>query len=122
MRILVVDDERDILNVLAAFLEKRGHVVLTATNGEDALAAVHNDPEIDVVLLDVVMPRRGGMEILKEIRQHPAHPHVIMMTARADQKIFEAVRLGAVDYVLKPFDFDTLETSVVAAAKHPKTS
>ena len=122
MRILIVDDERDILNVLAVFLQKRGHDVLTATNGADALTAIQNDSEISVVLLDVVMPQRGGMEILKEITQHPSHPHVIMMTARADEKIFEAVRLGAVDYVFKPFDFGTLETTVSAAARHPKNS
>ncbi len=122
MRILIVDDEADILNVLGVYLQKRGHEVVTATNGVDALAILKNDPAIHVVLLDVVMPARGGMEVLREITRRDPHPQIIMMTARADEKIFEALRLGAVDYVFKPFDFEALDTSVAAAALRPQIS
>jgi DNA-binding NtrC family response regulator len=122
MRILVVDDEPDILGVLSTFLTGRGYEVTTAASGKEAIETVANDPEIGVVLLDVVMYPQNGIETLKELTRRDPHPDVIMMTARADEKVFDAVRLGAVDYVLKPIDLDALASTVSASFKRPSTS
>ena len=122
MRVLIVDDEVEILDILSSFLTDRGYDVVTANRGEQALETVDDDPEIGVVLLDVVMPGRDGIEILRELMQRDSHPHVIMMTARADEKIFEAVRLGAVDYVLKPIDFEALDATLAASIKRSSVS
>lgn len=117
MRILVVDDEPEILTIVAAFLTDRGYDVVTTNSGDEALEIVQGDQEIKVVLLDVVMPGRSGLDILTDLMRFDPHPHVIMMTARADDKIFEAVRLGAVDYLLKPIDFEALDATMAASIK-----
>src|SRR5256885_1552843 len=117
MRILIVDDEPEILLIVSAFLTDRGYEVVTANNGDEALEMVAGDPEIGVVLLDVVMPGTNGIETLKKLMSANPHPHVIMMTARADETIFEAVRLGAVDYVFKPIDFEALDATMAASLK-----
>jgi DNA-binding NtrC family response regulator len=117
MRILVVDDEDAIVTILSAFLNDRGYEVISAGSGDEALELVRSDPEIGVVLMDVIMPGRSGLDVLREIMQRHPHPHVIMMTARADDKIFEAVRLGAVDYLLKPIDFEALDATMAASFK-----
>ena len=119
MRILVVDDEPEILTIISSFLTERGYSVTTAGSGDEALAVVDVDADIDVVLLDVVMAGRNGIDILRDLMRRSPHPHVIMMTARADEKIFEAVRSGAVDYLLKPIDFAALETSLAASINRP---
>src|SRR5262245_3614732 len=122
MRILIVDDELDILKIVSTFLTDRGYDVVTANSGDDALSVVRADSNIGVVLLDVVMPGRTGIDTLKELMSLDPKPHVIMMTARADEKIFEAVRLGAVDYVLKPIDFEALAATTAASFKRSDVS
>jgi DNA-binding response OmpR family regulator len=122
MRILIVDDEQDILNIVSTFLRDRGYETVTATNGDEALKVVSANSDVGVVLLDVVMPGRNGIETLKELMRLDPKPHVIMMTARADEKIFEAVRLGAVDYVLKPIDFEALAATTAASFKRSDAS
>jgi DNA-binding response OmpR family regulator len=117
MRILIVDDELEILNIVSSFLTDRGYDCVTASNGDEAVEVVAADLEIQVVLMDVVMPGRNGIETLKSLMGLDPHPHVIMMTARADEKIFEAVRHGAVDYVLKPIDFEALDATLAASMK-----
>jgi len=119
MRILIVDDEPEILTIVSTFLTDRGYNVKTAHSGDEALKAVKADTSIGIVLLDVVMPGRTGIETLKDLMFCDPRPHVIMMTARADEKIFEAVRLGAVDYVLKPIDFEALDATVAASLQRP---
>ena len=120
MRVLIVDDEPDVLNLFATFFASLGHNVLTAENGCKALEAIDRDATVDAVLLDVMMPGIDGMNVLKDIQQREPHPAVVMMTARADERIFEALRLGAVDYVLKPLDLIALDTTLNAAVQHPK--
>jgi len=122
MRILVVDDEPEILTIVSSFLAERGYDVVTTGSGDEALDVVARDADIGVVLLDVVMPGRNGIDTLKDLMRRSPHPHVIMMTARADEKIFEAVRLGAVDYLLKPIDFEALDTTLAASVKRPGKS
>ena len=122
MRILVVDDEAEILSIVSTFLGSHGYDVVTANNGDEALDVVGADTTIRAVLLDVVMPGHNGIETLREMMQFDPRPQVIMMTASADDKVFEAVRLGAVDYVLKPIDFDALIATLSASLQRSSAS
>jgi DNA-binding response OmpR family regulator len=103
-RILVVDDEPHIVDVVRAYLEREGHEVSTAADGESALAAaVGSSP--DLVVLDVMLPKRSGFDVLRELRAGGAGPAVIMLTAR-DELIdrVAGLEIGADDYVTKPFE------------------
>jgi CheY-like chemotaxis protein len=111
-KILVVDDEILVLELLADFLESRGYQVATAANGREAIAAVAQDVP-DLVLMDVSMPEMDGEEALKQIVASQPRLPVVMVTANADAVITSRLlALGAVDYVPKPFDLDYLDQAV----------
>jgi len=111
-RILVVDDEPGLLDVLQEHLSIGGYHVETALNGEAALAAIARSRP-DVVLLDFHMPGMGGLELLRRIR---ALARVIMVTANTDVPAArETLKSGAFDYVTKPIDFDHLDQVIAAA-------
>ena len=101
--ILVVDDEKDILELLQYNLEKEGYRVLTADNGKSALKAAQKKP--DLIVLDVMMPELDGWEVCRAIRKTPATSEIpiIFLTAR-DSDVDEVVglELGAEDYIRKP--------------------
>jgi len=117
--ILIADDEDDIRNLLSQFLSTRGYAVSFATNGHEAVLAVEKNPAVQIVLLDVSMPLMGGMEALSQIMSFDPHPSVIMMTAVADREIArQAMKTGAFDYILKPFDFAAIEASITACLSY----
>ena len=119
LHMLVCDDELEIRHVLSEFLSDKGYSVKTATNGKEAINGVDDDPQLQVVLLDVSMPIMGGMEALALIMAREKRPNVIMMTAVADREVArQALKLGAFDYILKPFNFAAIETSIVACLSH----
>jgi len=101
--ILIVDDEKDILELLKYNLEKEGYKVLTASNGTEALSAAHQHPQL--IVLDVMMPEMDGWEVCKTLRNklETADIPVIFLTAK-DSDIDEVVglELGADDYITKP--------------------
>jgi two-component system OmpR family response regulator len=103
-RILVVDDEPHIVEVVRAYLVREGHEVLTAGDGEVALALLEASPP-DVIVLDVMLPGRSGFDVLRELRFRGLSPAVIMLTARDDLVDRVAgLEIGADDYVTKPFE------------------
>ena len=117
--ILIADDEDEIRALLSEFLKTKGYAVSFATNGREALTAVEKDPSLQIVLLDVSMPVMGGMEALSRIMSRDPHPSVIMMTAVADREIArQAMKTGAFDYILKPFDFAAIEASITACLSY----
>lgn len=117
-RILVVDDEDAIREVVATMLEAKGYECVTATNGQEALALLHARSP-DLVLSDVVMPEMGGMELLGRVRESDHDVPVVMVTAMHDISIaLEAIRRGAYDYILKPFERDQLYHAVHRALEH----
>ena len=119
--VLVLDDDEDIRLMLGQFLMSQGYVVSFATNGRAALECVEKESGVQVVLLDISMPVMGGMEALRHIMNRNPHPAVIMITAIADREIAsQAVKLGAFDYLVKPFDFVTLEASIKACLNDPE--
>jgi len=103
-RILVVDDEPHIVEVVGAYLEREGHTVTTAGDGEAALAEIAAAGP-DLVVLDVMLPRRSGFDILRELRARGEATPVILLTAR-DELVdrVAGLEIGADDYVAKPFE------------------
>ncbi|HEY3111533.1 MAG TPA: response regulator transcription factor [Chloroflexota bacterium] len=115
-RILIVDDEPNLLDAVRLYLEMEGYVVLSATSGAEALVKLR-DLLPDLVILDVMMPQMDGFETLREVRKVSNVP-VIMLTARGeeDDKI-RGLRLGADDYVAKPFSQRELVTRIQAVLR-----
>ena len=105
-RILVVDDDREVVRLMRAYLEQAGYEVLVAYDGESALHSLRRDNP-DLLLLDLMLPDRDGWDITRTVRADPglANIPIIMLTARIDtiDKIV-GLELGADDYVTKPYD------------------
>jgi len=114
--ILIADDEANIRRVLEAVLSKEGFEVITAENGKRALDAVSTNTAIDVLVSDLIMPDINGVELLEAARQINPSISVIMITAHGTIKsAVDAMRLGAFDYIAKPFDLDELKVVVKKA-------
>jgi two-component system, OmpR family, alkaline phosphatase synthesis response regulator PhoP len=104
VRILVVDDERNIRNNLSMMLEAEGYKVNAASNGDDALLRV-KEGRYDIVFADIEMPKMGGLELLGYLRGLRPKLAVAMLTAYGTvARAVEAMKLGAVDFLEKPFD------------------
>ncbi len=111
-RILVVDDEIEICNILKEFFSLKGYEVHTALDGPTAVNKVR-EVKPHIILLDIIMPGMGGIETLKEIKKVDPEAGVIMVTAVADNEVArKTLELGAYDYITKPMDLDYLETVV----------
>ena len=117
-KVLVVDDEEAIREVVTTLLEAQGYHCVACGNGRIALDAFRNDT-FDLVLSDIVMPEMDGLKLLSELRMDDPDVPVIMVTAMHDIAIaLEAIRAGAYDYILKPFEKDQLYLSVRRALEH----
>ncbi len=113
-RILVVDDEAPVREVLTEYFTTEGYAVEGAGSGAEALTVVRGG-RADLVLLDVRMPGLDGVQVLRKIREINGDVPVIMVTANEDVSLAkETLKLGAFDYVAKPFDFDYLDRAVAA--------
>ncbi len=120
-RVLVVDDEPSILLSLEFLMEQEGYVVHTATDGDEALTAIQEQLP-DLILLDVMMPKRDGFEVCQVIRTNPEWKEIkiIMLTAKGrevDQE--KGLALGADDYVTKPFATQELVIKVRTILENP---
>lgn len=112
-KILVVDDEQNILDVVKAYLEKEGFEVITAMDGETALK-IFNEEEIHLIVLDLMLPKITGEDVCKRIRNTSNVP-IIMLTAKADEdEKIEGISIGADDYLTKPFSVRELVVRVRA--------
>ena len=113
-KILVVDDEARMRKLVADFLAKEGFEVLEAEDGEKAMDLFYAEKDIALVILDVMMPKMDGWQVLREIRESSQVP-VIMLTARSDEKDeLRGFDLGVDEYVTKPFSPRTLVARAVA--------
>ena len=113
-KILVVDDEARMRKLVADFLMREGYEVLEAGDGEKAMDIFYAEKEIALVILDVMMPKMDGWQVLREIRESSQVP-VIMLTARSDEKDeLKGFDLGVDEYVTKPFSPRTLVARVEA--------
>lgn len=101
--ILVVDDEFRMRKILNDFLTKSGYCVMEASDGKEALNIFYSNKNLDLIILDVMMPKLDGWEVLKEIRKESKIP-VIMLTARSDESDeLRGFELGVDEYISKPF-------------------
>ncbi len=109
-KILIVDDEPDLVQTIQDRLEMNGYTVTTAGNGKEGLEKTLREKP-DIVLLDVIMPIMDGLEMLAALRKHPESKDcaVIMLTARSQrQDIVQARTCGIEDYIVKPFELSEL--------------
>jgi len=114
--ILIVDDEKNYLVVLSAFLSGEGYETLTADTAERALEIVETT-DLDLVLTDMKMPTMDGIELLRRIKERDPDLPVVMMTAYGTvEKAVEAMQLGAFNFILKPFQNETLKQIIEKAA------
>jgi two-component system alkaline phosphatase synthesis response regulator PhoP len=119
--ILVVDDERNIVDLVRLYLEKEGYAVMAAADGEEALA-LHPRHDPDLVVLDLMLPKIDGLEVCREIRRHADTP-VLMLTARSDDiDAIVGLELGADDYVTKPFNPRALVARVKAILRRTEAT
>lgn len=112
--VLVADDEPNIVRSLEFLMDQAGYQVRVVHDGEQALQAIEQQPP-DLILLDVMMPKRNGYEVCKAIRENPAWQgiHIIMLTAKGQEAEREkGIELGADDYVTKPFSTRALVKKV----------
>ena len=118
MKILLVDDEEEFVTTLAERLELRGIQALVATDGEAALDLIETDPP-QIVILDVMMPGLGGLEVLKRIKTQTPKIPVILLTGRGStQEGIEGMKLGAADYLMKPINIEELIKKIQVSIKN----
>lgn len=110
-KVLVVDDEVKIVEVIKSYLEKNGYVVFTAENGEHAFCILETE-NISLVILDLMLPDISGEDICTSIRKTSRIP-IIMLTAKVDEDdMLKGLRLGADDYIVKPFSLKELTARI----------
>ena len=113
-KILVIDDESRMRKLVRDFLTKKGYEVLEASNGEEAMEIFYEDKEIDLLILDVMMPKMDGWEVCREVRKTSKVP-IIMLTAKDDERDeLLGFELGVDEYVTKPFSPKILVARVEA--------
>jgi len=114
-KILLVDDEKDFLEVMRERLEARGYSVTTAISAAEALQKIKTD-FFDAVILDLQMPGMDGLETLQQMKAKRPELQVILLTGHASvEKGVEAIKLGAMDFVEKPADLDSLGEKIEKA-------
>ena len=103
MKILIADDEKEIRKILKLLLEGRGHVVLEAEDGQHAVDILADNTDVDICIMDIMMPRLSGVEAVEKIRKFSDLP-VLFLTAKSlDSDKEEAYGKGGDDYLVKPF-------------------
>jgi len=107
-KILIVDDEAHLRQFLRDTLSAENYHVLEAVDGEQALEIIRREP-IDLLITDRSMPKLGGLELLKKLRDEKRHIPALMISAYGEESVWaEAIGLGAVDYLLKPFSSESV--------------
>ena len=117
MRILIVEDERQMAEVLRRGLSEEGHAVDVARTGPDGLAMATSDG-FDVIILDVMLPGLGGFDVARRLRKARIRTPILMLTARdTNADVVAGLDAGADDYLVKPFSFDVLLARLRAVAR-----
>ncbi len=112
IRILIAEDEAKLAEILASYLTGRGHAVRTASDGRQALEAMRTDT-FDVALLDIVMPEMDGLEVMRQVREDPSPPEIIIITGNGTiDNAITAMKLGAYDYMTKPYRMAEIDVLV----------
>lgn len=112
-RILIVEDELDLLELIMGSVERIGHIPYPVTSGEEALRILEQE-HIDMILLDVMLPGINGQELCKRIRVNSDVPIMVLSAMGRSETVVEMLELGADEYVKKPFHFSTVEALIGA--------
>lgn len=115
-RVLIVDDSSFMRHILSGILAKMGcEIAGEAADGDEALTK-YRELKPDVVTLDLIMPKKGGLEALQDIRAHDPQAKVVVVSAVEQRRpLIEALKHGAVDYVVKPFENERVEEAIERA-------
>jgi DNA-binding response OmpR family regulator len=114
-KVLIVDDEKDFLDIMAERMDARGMEVSTATSAENALKMVLKEP-YDAVIMDLMMPEMDGFKALKLFKETRPDVPIILLTANVpEEKCIEAIKLGAMDVIEKPADLNLLTQKIKEA-------
>jgi len=120
VRILVVDDEEIVRDLLYDTLSKTGYKVKTATNGQDAIAQIENEP-FEIVITDLKMPGMGGIELLQRVQKINSDICVLIITAYSTvESAVSAMKLGAYDYICKPFELEEMKVIIEKAVERQR--
>ncbi|SFK32522.1 two-component system, CitB family, response regulator MalR [Halobacillus dabanensis] len=114
IHVLIVEDDPMVADLNKKYVEQMDgfHIAAMAANEEEAFQCL-DDYHVDLILLDVYMPGRNGLQLLKELRKREVHVDVILITAASEkEQIQKSLRLGAVDYLVKPFEFERFQGSL----------
>ena len=118
--VLVVDDEPNLRRVLTAVLEREGHRILVADSGRDAVRKAKAEPRLDLLVTDYLMPDLNGLEVLEAVRKHHPGLRALLISGHGTvRSAVEAMRLGAFDFLTKPFDVDQVRDTVSRALAAP---
>ena len=104
MKNLVVDDDKEIVQLLEIYVKNEGYEPVAAYNGKEALTKLNTTPDIGLVILDLMMPEMDGLEVIKQLRKDSAIPVLILSAKTADMDKIQGLISGADDYVTKPFN------------------
>lgn len=104
MKILVVDDDKDIVELLSIYIKNEGYEPVTANSGEEALKKLHENPDIGLMILDIMMPKMSGIEVVQKVRKNSQIPIIIVSAKTSDIDKIQGLVTGADDYVTKPFN------------------
>jgi DNA-binding response OmpR family regulator len=103
-RILICDDEKEILEILQLYLEKDGYQILKASDGAEAINILNNEDNIDLSILDIMMPKIDGYKVVKQLRKISNIPVILISAKNQDSDKILGLDLGADDYITKPFN------------------
>lgn len=115
-KILIAEDDKEINRLMGEFLSEQGYTCLSVTNGLDAVRAVRTESP-DMMLLDLMLPLKSGDSVLNEIRTFTQMPVIVVSAKDTVQNKIELMRLGADDYITKPFDLDELLVRIEAVLR-----
>ena len=119
--ILVCDDDKDIVEAISIYLEQEGHQILKAYDGQQALLVLQKN-EVDLLIIDVMMPKLDGIRATLKIREEHSLPIIILSAKSEDADKILGLNVGADDYVTKPFEQDELKNVVLKAIKTRRLS
>ena len=104
MKILVFDDDKEISQLLEIYIKKEGYEPISAYNGREALTKLNTNPDIALMILDIMMPEMDGIEVIKEVRKDSQLPILVLSAKTGDMDKIQGLITGADDYVTKPFN------------------
>ncbi|HHO76350.1 MAG TPA: sigma-54-dependent Fis family transcriptional regulator [Deltaproteobacteria bacterium] len=121
IKILVVDDDDSIRRYIAKLLSQSGYDVITVSNGKDAVNELRTGTEVSLVILDILMPEMDGLETLSELKKLSGDLPVLMLSALGQTNIIvKAMKSGATDYLVKPFEEEELELAIIKSLEKKK--